>query len=195
MGEIFEKARGLSVALFLLGHVLGVFFFSCFSEKKRPKMGMMHSTSCKNGYEPHYYDTQYKFEDEELLRRVLMKETRWRLSEAFQAIYADRTVMDSEYLAHIRDVSLHIQREALLQEGVLEENVQSALSALHNVRVTHPHLLPLTVYGQYDISKRGALREGDTLPDGGGFSLSGERASLMDHHRGRPLVIMGASLS
>jgi hypothetical protein len=57
-------------------------------------------------------------------------------------------------LAHIRDVTVRLQQRALLENGIKEEDLNAALAALHNVRVSHPHLLDLTVYGKYDVSRR-----------------------------------------
>lgn len=120
-------------------------------------MGMMHSTSGKSGYEPHYSPSSFVFEGDELLSRVLVRETELRNSDEIQARYSQNAV---PYLEHIKDVTLGLQRQALRECGVGEHRVEEALRALHNVRVTHPHLLPLTVYGKFDTSLRGDLREG-----------------------------------
>jgi len=169
--------------------------FLFFSEPPRPAMGMMHPTSSKQGYEPHYVASSYAFEEEHL-RRILVKETQWRMSTPFQRLYSDPTVPDDSYLQHLKEVTEHLQREILIQEGVAEADLRPAMAALHNVRVTHPHLLPLTVYGRYDVSCRGALREGDQLPDANLCALDGTPQSLHSFLQpGRPLVIMGVSVS
>ena len=90
-------------------------------------------------------------------------------------------------------MTISLQQQALLENGVWDKE---ALKALHNIRVTHPHLLDLTVYGRYDTSKKGTLNVGKSLCDGNLIHLNGEPGRLFDLRKSeRPLVIIGMSIS
>ena len=81
---------------------------------KFPKMGMMHSTSGKLGYNLHSTPTDYVFE-RELLVRVLKREDELRFSEDTQRLYSEE---HPNYLRHIKEVTRGVQERALRVSSV-----------------------------------------------------------------------------
>lgn len=112
---------------------------------------------------------RHGFDDRLKLKAMLMREDELRNSEETQLEYSKMNV--SNYLQHVVDTNLNIQRRVLSEFGFPE----SSLDAYHCVRVYAPMLAPLVVYGRFDVSKaRGSCGVGDKIPfDLSLFSMQG----------------------
>ena len=116
---------------------------------------MFHSTSGKWGSRYYASDCVTPF-PRELLKKVLLRENELRFSQEVQAQYSVRMDNGNDYLYHIRDVTIQLQKQALIDIGVPENEIDFALKSLQSHRSHYsmdPEILSLSVYGRYDISQ------------------------------------------
>lgn len=88
----------------------------------------------------------------EKLMEILRREDELRMSSETQRLYSTK-LPGNDYMAHIRDVTIDLQKRAILDCGVPEEEVEYALEILHSHRYYYnddPEVLQLSVYGRYD---------------------------------------------
>jgi len=140
---------------------------------------MFHSTSGKRGYSLNCIASCPVFPREKL-REVLIKEDELRNSERIQNLYSREFATGNEFLCHVRDVTLELQREALLQCGVSEENLDAQLSSFQCHRAHYANdeeILKLSVYGRHDKTSEGDFSNGANL-DVELYELDGKIVSL-----------------
>ena len=95
-------------------------------------MGMFHSTSGKCGSAfYHYKGTEVEVIPREDLIRILKREDELRHSRDIQALYSMEFQSGNEYLMHIRDVTISLQKQALRDCGYEDSDMQ--------LRVLHSH--------------------------------------------------------
>jgi len=120
-------------------------------------MGMYHSTSGKYGFQPHWkpsFLTIPKWQ----LKKIMMREEELRMSEEIQQKYTD-----SDNLEHLRNVTINLQRRALLENGIIEDQMEEALNVLHNARFMYQHdpdMNNITIYQRKDRSREGNVEMG-----------------------------------
>jgi len=120
-------------------------------------MGMYHSTSGKYGFQPHWKPTFLTISKGQL-RKIMIREEELRMSEVIQQQYTD-----SDDLTHLRDVTIALQRQALIENGIDISEIDEALSVLHNARFMYkndPDMNNITVYQRMDRSREGDVTMG-----------------------------------
>jgi len=167
-------------------------------------MGMMHFTSGKNGYE---YWRPHGVEDSSEKRvripkakliEVLELEDKYRSSPEYQAKYSEK-----DELSWYRDVTLEIQKRALLETGLNEDEISIGLSELWEARGRwqwDPEVNQLTVYQRKDRSRRGELYESSDVPEVSLATMSHELTSLHAYcasvtNPHLPMFLIGGSVS
>jgi len=166
--------------------------------KKYPTMGMMHYTSGKNGYE--YYQPRpncFRMGKGKLIE-VLTLEEHYRSSEEYQLKYSQK-----DDLGWFRDVTIEIQKRALLESGFGEDELDNGLQALWSARgrfSDDPEANSITVYQQKDRSQRGALYDDSDMPNVPLVTLDGEKTDLVTYcgslkNPDLPLFLIGGSVS
>jgi len=129
-------------------------------------MGMMHSTSGKNGYT--YYTNPYGdavgcLIPKDKLIQIMKLEDTYRSSEEFQQKYSEK-----DDLAWFRDVTIEIQKRAILFSGFDEGRIEEGLKALWMARGVYAEdeeINQLTVYQRKDRSRAGNLINGSPMPN------------------------------
>jgi hypothetical protein len=89
-------------------------------------MGMFHSTSGKLAYNL-FCSPGVDIFPREKLREVLIKEDQLRHAKSIQELYSKQFATGNEYLHHIRDVTIELQKQALRDCGFPEETLSIAL--------------------------------------------------------------------
>jgi len=128
-------------------------------------MGMLHFTSGKSGYM--YYGTSMPAVririPREKLMEILKLEDTYRASREYQDMYSKK-----DDLAWFKEVTIEIQKRALLETGLEIENLQQGLDALWRARGdfhSDPAINQLTVYQRKDRSRAGSMFDGCLVPN------------------------------
>jgi len=156
-------------------------------------MGMYHSTSGKNFYNP-YFDSPHGgvYINKETLREVLIREEELRFS--LEYLKGCDKAQKHKDLSKIRDLTVGIQCKALKEFGI--DPTKGGLNVLNNARYTYkddPEMNTLTVYMRQDRSTEGNLRSktNQLSPNVALLNLQGEPTSL--HHYLKTLPILSAT--
>jgi len=117
---------------------------------------MFHSTSGKSGYQLHWEPTFHTI-SKEILKKIMIREEELRMSEEIQNKYTE-----SDDLTHLRDVTLALQKQAIIESGVTIP-MSDALNILHNARFLYQHdptMNSITIYQRMDRSREGKVQMG-----------------------------------
>jgi len=162
-------------------------------------MGMMHFTSGKNGYEYHHGSNPPHIRiPKEKLIEVLKLEDIYRSSPEYQAKYSQK-----DELSWYRDVTIELQKRALLETGLDESDITTGLSELWDARgrwQNDPEINQLTVYQRKDRSVRGILWKDSEVPNVPLYTMSLELTSMSKYCASvkdpqLPMFLIGGSVS
>jgi len=87
----------------------------------------------------------------------MIREEELRMSEEIQQKYTE-----SDDLAHLRDVTLALQKQAIIESGITLP-MSDALNILHSARFVHQHdpdMNNITIYQRMDRSREGNVEMG-----------------------------------
>lgn len=152
-------------------------------------MGMMHSSSGKNGYRFHQGVTSIEIEREQALV-LIKKENDLRLSEHYQKEYSLKDDLD-----HFEKVTREIQEQTLKECGFDASKMNQNIVALNNLRRVYkkdPDFIESSVYYKYDISKEGTFEGGEKYQDCNLYTLEGEKTSLKSYLSEKLFILAGS---
>jgi len=131
------------------------------------------------------------------MKRILIREDELRASPEIQSRYSQ-----TDDLELFRDITLDLQRQALRECDIPEQDIYEALSTLHNARRFYqydPEMNKLTVYQRLDRSRQGNLISGDKAPNVPLNTADGKQVMLYDYidqtSGGKPLFVFAGSIS
>eukprot|EP00698_Gefionella_okellyi_P019658 TRINITY_DN6058_c0_g1_i1.p1 TRINITY_DN6058_c0_g1~~TRINITY_DN6058_c0_g1_i1.p1 ORF type:complete len:225 (-),score=40.22 TRINITY_DN6058_c0_g1_i1:541-1215(-) len=133
--------------------------------------------------------------DQELLKKMLRRETELRLSPEIQALYAQAERSGTE---DWMDVTNRMQRQLVRDFGfgAVEDAV---VDMLRRASVLYPHdsdFRTIPLYVRHNRARQGDLVRGSPVPD---VPLAHEDGSLTSLHKlqlpGRPLVVLAGSIT
>jgi len=121
---------------------------------------MYHSTSGKKGFRAYQqpWEPPFLVIPKTQMKLILQREEELRASLEIQNQYTE-----SDDLAHLRDVTIELQKRALRENGIKEEHLQQALNILHSARFTYQHdpeMNNITIYQRKDRSREGNVQMG-----------------------------------
>lgn len=101
----------------------------------------------------------------EVLKDMLMKENRLRLSPEVQEIYADRhrNPFKGDWIAYTYKLQENLVKE--FGYGESQEMIEWALVQLRTACVVYPDLAHIPLYVKYNRARRGELLVGDLAPN------------------------------
>jgi len=156
-------------------------------------MGMYHSSSGKNGFEPYYHDSNLVI-PKEVLISILKREDQLRASPFYQIEYAKK-----DSLRWIRDVTKRIQKQALEEHGIVNGDGLSYLNSARFKYKNDPEVNRLTVYMREDRSRAGELQLLEKAPDASLRRLDGSSTSLYEYISlfacNRPVILFSGSVT
>jgi hypothetical protein len=132
------------------------------------------------------------------MKSILIREDELRASTEYQEKYNQQ-----DDLTWFRDVTREIQMRALRENGIIEEELNTALVVLNNARFDYkddPEMNQLTVYQRLDRSREGSLKEQHKLPNVRLVDEEGKTVMLADIEaksasNGKALAIIAGSVS